>query len=101
MKFVVAMKLEQEELARLERLESCASAARLPEVDLVYSGLGGQEAEPVEVGDADEEAHSVGQLTEKASTEVFKPPWRPCWSCIAGALAPHSAGSSCPLGTRP
>src|SRR5262249_31747331 len=51
-----SVELEEEQLARLKRLER-DSPARLPEADLVDVGSARQKAEPVEVGDADEETH--------------------------------------------
>lgn len=57
------MELEEEDAARLESLEP-DGAARLPEVDLVDAGPTREELVPVEVGDADEEAHCLARLAE-------------------------------------
>jgi hypothetical protein len=48
-----AMKLEQEQFARIKRLKS-AAASWLSEVDLLDRKLRSKELEPVEVSDADE-----------------------------------------------
>ena len=59
------MELEQEQRPRIERHRS-SPGARLPEVDLGQFRSGREEAEPLEVSDADPVAHQPVLATKAA-----------------------------------